>query len=486
MRSGDYRDLLVLLALVVFAGTLGGSFHLDDYSLFQDPAILSASGWTAAFRLTTTRPLTWLTFWLNYQLAGMSPLTWHLVDLALHAECVALLYRCLQRLIGERPALLGAALFALHPLQAETVSYVFARPTALATLLCLAALLTWLRGARWQSVMWFALALLAKEECVFFPFFLALVDWPERKPGQFAWRPLGAMVLLAALAGSRALLATRIVAGAGAGFAAAVTPARYGLAQGVVIWRYVAELFWPAMVTFDPDLHPSAAAGVIGWLALAAVVIFASRRLNRNSPGFWLIGALILLAASSSIFPADDLSADRRMYLPMIAVAAAAGLFLNRTPRWAPAAIAAVLVMFSLHRTQTWSAELSLWTDAVNKAPLKARPRIQLSRVQPPADAERTLAIAAKNDPDSAPVATEQGKVFLQSGHPDQALGAFGRAAALAPRDAQNWNNLGVAFASLGRKQPAEAQFRHALELDTCLPDARRNLDLAPCPERAP
>jgi len=334
---------------------------------------------------------------------------------------------------------------------------------------------------------------LAKEECVFFPFFLALIEWPQRKR-HFAWQPLAAMLGLSALAGCRVLLATRLITRAGAGFGSSVTPAQYALAQGVVIWRYFGELLWPATITFDPDLHPSAIAGAAGWLALAAAVFLVVRRISNattGSPALWCIGALTLILASSSIFPADDLAADRRVYLPMIAISAAAGILLDRVTkdvysRWALAACGLVLAGFTIYRTDIWRTELSLWTDTVAKAPLKARPRIQLSRAQRPADAEVTLAIAAKNNPGNPDVAAEQGKLFLQTHQPDRAIGAFGRAAALAPRDAQNWNNLGVAFAALGQPQAAETQFRHALTLDACLPDARRNLGLEACPETAP
>lgn len=484
----NYRNLPPLLALALFANALRGTFHFDDYSLFQDPAIFSASGWTAIFRLATTRPLTWLTFWLNYRLAGAEPLSWHVADWAIHAACAALLCRCLVRMIPERTAVFGAAVFAMHPIQTETVAYVFARSTLLATLLCLASLLYWLRGARWMAVFWFGLALLAKEECVFFPCFVALLEWRARRDRREAMRPIGAMLLLAGLAGARVVLATKMIARAGAGFAASVSPLQFATAQGVVIWRYAAELFWPVSVSFDPDLHPSAIAGVAGWLALGALVIYFARRSKMGSACFWCMGALILLLASSSVFPADDLSAERRMYLPMVSLAAAAGVLLDRywQQRVGRAAIATAFVLLAgctVYRTEVWKTERALWSDAVAKAPLKARPRIQLARAQSPAEAVEMLDVAARNNPENADVATEQGKVWLQLGHPEKALGAFGRATALAPHEAQNWNNLGVAFAALGQTQAAVAQFRHALALEDCLANARRNLGMAACVE---
>jgi hypothetical protein len=61
------RFLLILTALLAFSPAIVSSFHFDDYSLFADPAVTSSSGWWELFRVERTRPLTYLTFWLNYQ-----------------------------------------------------------------------------------------------------------------------------------------------------------------------------------------------------------------------------------------------------------------------------------------------------------------------------------------------------------------------------------------------------------------------------------
>jgi hypothetical protein len=77
-----------------------------------------------------------------------------------------MLVRVLRRCLPDTAVLAAASLFALHPIQAEPVLYVFARATLLATLLCLASFVAWLREKRWLAAGWFALALAAKEECV--------------------------------------------------------------------------------------------------------------------------------------------------------------------------------------------------------------------------------------------------------------------------------------------------------------------------------
>ena len=88
------RTRLFLLAatLVAFGASLGSSFHFDDYAIFADPAMHSARGLVDIWRLSRTRPLTYLTFWMNYQVGGEDPLGYHLFNLALHVGAVLLLY----------------------------------------------------------------------------------------------------------------------------------------------------------------------------------------------------------------------------------------------------------------------------------------------------------------------------------------------------------------------------------------------------------
>src|SRR3982751_2067120 len=166
------RLFLLAAALIAFGASLASGFHFDDYAIFSDPALVTASGWMGAFTLRQTRPLTYLTFWLNYAVGGGDPILYHALNLALHLGAVWLAYECLRRLMESRAALAAATIFALHPLQAEAVDYVWARSIVLATVLCLAAMLEWIEGRHWTAVVGFAGALLAKEEVAAFPLLL--------------------------------------------------------------------------------------------------------------------------------------------------------------------------------------------------------------------------------------------------------------------------------------------------------------------------
>jgi Flp pilus assembly protein TadD len=194
------------------------------------------------------------------------------------------------------------------------------------------------------------------------------------------------------------------------------------------------------------------------------------------------VAGFLLLIPSSTVFPAADLAADRRLYLPMLGFATAAALCLVRIkPKAAAPVLVLALTAVSFARTQVWMTEESLWREAADRAPGKVRPKIQLARQLPPRQALALLAEAGGLAPNDPAVAAETGKVLLADKRPAEALAAFGRALALDPRDARNYNNRGVALAALGQKEAARQDFARALALDPNLAAARENLKaLAP------
>jgi tetratricopeptide (TPR) repeat protein len=160
----------------------------------------------------------------------------------------------------------------------------------------------------------------------------------------------------------------------------------------------------------------------------------------------------------------------------MIAFAACAGLLLqNAKPAWAVVVIA-VLASVSAERTAEWKTEKSLWTDAANKAPAKIRPKIQLARSVPPADAIAILESARKMAPEDDRIPSEEGRIYLSAGKPLQALEQFGRALALAPGSADAFNNRGAALLALRQNEAARNDFERALHIEPCAFDARLNL----------
>jgi Flp pilus assembly protein TadD len=217
---------------------------------------------------------------------------------------------------------------------------------------------------------------------------------------------------------------------------------------------------------------------VAAWLAILAAAVWLWKQAPRWPGAPWLVAGIVLLLPSSSIFPAADLAADRRMYLPLVAFATAAALWLAKAKLPALGAIVAcALALVSVTRTYVWMSDATLWREAVRRAPDKTRPKIQLSRAVPAAEALELLTQAAIQAPYDPAVAAETGRVFLEERLPDAALREFGRALALDPRNAQNYNNRGVALDELGQVAAAREDFERALALDPGLAEARENLE---------
>lgn len=450
--------LLCLAAGAAFSPALWAPFHLDDFALFPHP------DWD----IGQTRPLTWFSFWLSGRISGESPFWWRLGNLLLHLASIAVLKSALGRFLAPRAAFIAAAIFALHPIQTEAVSYVFARATLLMTLFCLLCLRSWAMASPWTAVAWFVPALLAKEECVAFP--LALIALSE-----YRHRPaIAAMLGLAAAAGFRVLYVASITTGSGAGAQAGVTALDYLQTQGVSILRYLRLLILPYGFTIESPVDlTTGAPAALAWAALALIGVLAAR----TDAARWFAASLMLLLPSSSIFPAADLAADRRMYLPLAALAAGAAVSVSAFNRRAVMALLVLLAGISFRQALLWSSPESLWREAVRLSPERVRPRIQLARQLPPSQALAVLQEAGKIAPDNPAVASETGRVLLEAGRPELALAEFGRALALSPGDPNAINNRGVALWKLGQIEAARADFERALQIDPRLPDARRNLD---------
>jgi len=476
------RLLLLAAALVAFGASLGAGFHFDDYAIFSDPVLGSPSGWFQVWTPLQTRPLTYFTFWLNRQIGGGDPLGYHLLNLAIHLGAVTLAWECLRRLLPERAALVASVLFAIHPIQSEAVNYVWARSILLAGLLTLAALHSWIEDRRWITVVWFGLALLAKEEVAAFPLLLAWLEYRRVMPkGRQRWVPIAAMAALSLAAGIRVIWATTVVAGAPAGVQAGISPWKYLLEQGFAQLRYLQLLAVPYGFTIDPEIAPPTWLALAAWALLVALIVFVVRR--APSAGTWLVSGFFLLLPSSSIFPAADLAADRRMYLPVLAFGAAIGIALNRFRLEPVLAVAAVILAgISVQRTLIWMSDQSLWREAMERAPEKIRPKIQLARALPASQGLELLNKARLSAPHEPSIAAETGRILLGEGQPDAALEEFGRALALSPTNPQYINNRGVALQALGQTEAARADFVRALALDPKLTEARDNLAKLPPP----
>ncbi|MBM4389415.1 MAG: glycosyltransferase family 39 protein, partial [Deltaproteobacteria bacterium] len=190
--------LLVVLSAICYHKTLSNGFVQDDIpSIVENPAASTPIDIAAVFtknawgdrpgfaHIPNYRPLTTLTYALTEAAAGQEPFAFHLVNLFLHALVAFLLFIFALELFNLRiPALIGAALFAVHPLASEAVCGAVNREELLCAVFSLAGLLVFLKAgsvgmtfSRFAAVSGcFALALLSKENAVTFPLAVLMTD----------------------------------------------------------------------------------------------------------------------------------------------------------------------------------------------------------------------------------------------------------------------------------------------------------------------
>src|SRR5262249_32300738 len=146
---------LALLTVAVFRGCLHGPFHFDDRLFLENTNVTEPGSLAALLRPTQIRPLTYVTFYVNYRIGGASARGFHAVNLALHLVNVALVFALVWSVArhsrridsGGAPVALSfgaAALFAVHPIQSESVNYVYQRSTLLGATFSLLAFLAFL------------------------------------------------------------------------------------------------------------------------------------------------------------------------------------------------------------------------------------------------------------------------------------------------------------------------------------------------------
>lgn len=470
-----------IAGIVVFLRATQGVFHLDDYALLVDPAITSPNGWLDCFHWTQTRPLTWLSFWANYQMFGEWAGGYLALNLLLHATNSALLRITFARVVPVDVASGAALLFAVHPFAVEPVNYVFARAILLATMFSLLAMRAWFNGNFWRALGWFTLGMLAKEESAALPIFFLIYEWSTRNRASKVkqWIAIAAMVGVACVLGLRTILATKLIVGSGSGFAAGISPLQYLYHQGeIILLKYASGFIGPFMFTIDSDVYLTEGflIKLAPWVLITLFVFWASRSFHNLGIGFWFLSGLVLLLPSSSILPAADLAAFRRMYLPMIAISVGFASCCINSNQWIRLVFMLYFAAHSFWQTGYWLNEVSLWTRAVELSPHKIRPRIQLARVSPNDQALEILNALPNSVTDNRTVASEKARVYLSMHKPELALAEFGKALALSPSDPLAISNRGAVLGMLGQKEAAKSDFDRALKLDPCQYDARYNL----------
>jgi protein O-mannosyl-transferase len=415
------------LGIVLVAATVGLYYPVsshpfvnydDNVYVTENAQLKSGLDWdTVHWAFTTTEagnwhPLTWLSHALDYQLFQADPAGHHNTNLLLHVFNVLLLFWVLREATGSTArSWMVAALFALHPINVESVAWISERKNLLSMLFFLLALgaYRWYvrepRTSRYVVVAaLFALGLMAKPQIITLPFVLLLWDyWPLRRiatpggpaasdtpvdnelPQRSVFWLIEEKLPLFAMCGVSAFITMKAQRAAGAMHTVKNSfPLSIRVGNAIVCYaRYLGKAFWPSQLALVYP-HPGSSlktwavlAALLLLLAVTALVLRERRRRYLLVGWFWFLGTMVPMIGLVQV--GEQAMADRYAYLPFI------GLFIMicwgvadwAGQRKASAAVLAgasvfVLVVLSVvaHRQLSyWSDNIILWTHIIEVTP---------------------------------------------------------------------------------------------------------------------
>lgn len=429
------------------------------------------------------RPLMHIIFMMDYQLFGLKPWGFHLVNILFHTGVSILVFLVLLQLLVREPqplptqyhvsaAFFAAMLFAAHPIHTEAVTWISAVTDVSSTFFSLLSLYLYIRsedgerGIYLLSVIAFALATLCKEPALTLPLILISYDSLFRKP-----RRLNLKKYIPYLAVSVVYLALRLHALRGlvpVRPSVDLTPYEYIINVFPLFCQYLEKLLFPANLSFWRDFHPikslllaKGAVPLTISLAYMGIVWLAYKRNKTVCFGLILIVIPLLPALYIKAISAAPFS-ERYLYFPSVGfvILAAYGLSWTRyhIPKISTVLIAACLAVICLYsvgtlrRNTDWKNNNSLYADTLNKSHSSAFGLIAVTDTIYNANAS------------------------LEKGQIDEAIDGFRFAETLRPNYIDIYNKLGIAYMKKGLTDLAIDQFRKAADLKPYLFDAHNNL----------
>jgi protein O-mannosyl-transferase len=427
-------------------------------------------------------PLTWLSHALDCQMFGLNPAGHHYMNVLLHALNAVLLFWLLVWATGAAGrSCMVAALFALHPINVESVAWVAERKNVLSLLFFLLGLAAYGFYAKKPSIgryvgvmVLFACGLMAKPMIITFPFVLLLWDrWPLRRMDSetgrrpsFLWLAIEKLPLMMLSAASA--IVTMKAQKTGEAIRSTVQyPVAVRIENSLVSYlRYTGKLFWPSHLS---PIYPHPGHSLSSWQAVAAglvillvtsLVLAATKHRYLLVGWFWFLGTLVPMIGLVQV--GNQAMADRYAYLPFI------GLFIMVS--WGAADWAAVrhislpqlaavgvicalgLAIVTFRQIGFWKDNVMLWSHAIEVTP-------------PNFVAEDNL-----------------GGALIEAGRTDEAMAHFRRAVAIEPSDAMSRLNLAADEERHGNLAQAIAQFKQLIDAtDDVRLRARAFTDLGFC-----
>lgn len=406
--------VLLIAAIIAYHNSLQVPFHFDDVKYIRDNAYIQDLRYWWKIGLETARPVVYFSFALNYAAGGLATWGYHATNLAIHWGAALFLFGIIRRTLLNRRlasrsarsatilAAITALLWLVHPLQTESVTYIYQRAESLMGFWYLLMLYCVIRGdadagnTRWYTIAVAACALGMATKAIMAtaPVVVALYDRTFLAGSwRASWRKRRS--LYAAFGGTWLLLIWLLIAGsaeydrsAGLSFSG-VTWLQYVRSQPGVILHYLSLAFWPVGQVFDYGWPVARTfAGVVPPViivgGLLAVSVWAiCRGLEVGVLGAWFF----LILAPTSLVRIQDLAVEHRMYLSLAAVSLFAVLtgeaLLSRAIRSVRVRLAvgsaivvivvSALTVLTIKRNHIYVSQESLWADVMDKRPGNAR-----------------------------------------------------------------------------------------------------------------
>ncbi|MBN2563958.1 MAG: tetratricopeptide repeat protein [Phycisphaerae bacterium] len=478
---------LIVLVLIAYAPTLSSEFvRLDDYQYVVDNRLVREPSWTgvgrffAEVRRPSTvegyyQPLTMASLMLDTYLArvidacvpggqDLDPaFAYHLTNVLLHAAACVLLMFLVRATVGGGVAvpLLVALLFAVHPVQVESVSWISQRKTVLSTLLAVGCIVCYLKRGRggglgWlmASVLLYVASGLAKPTVMLLPLVLPLLDiWPLRRRGRWAATMLLEKMPFVVCMAPMAWLAWTSQAASSAQLMAPSLSSFGVLAKsaGLTCYNlmlYLGTIFWPMTLSPYRDLpadlslgDPAILLSVIGSIGLIVVCLGAYRWSKPLFVGG--VAFLIMLSpALGAVRFAETCVADRFVYLPglflLLPLAGVIGRIETRMParvtlvRACVGLFAVPLLILMRPQQGVWRDSHALWAHIVTTAPNLAKGHAQFAAAEMEAgafgSALRHARRAVEINPQNAGYQHVLGRALVRSGRANEAVGVIRQA----------------------------------------------------------
>ncbi len=483
----------------------------DDRYVTGNAHIHNGVNWdTIAWAFSSTEqgnwhPLTWLSHALDYQLFHQNPAGHHFTSVLIHAANAVLLFLFLIYATGRAgPSWFVTALFALHPINVESVAWVAERKNVLSTFFFFASLIAYCWYARkpdWSRYLaftgLFVLGLMSKPMVITLPFVLLLLDyWPlgriRESPADRSHAPRSKLVVekipLLALSAASAVITMHAQRAGGAvrstaQFSMAVRLENATVAYATYLWKMI----WPShLAPIYPHPGDSLAAwqlvtSVLALVAVSSVVLKFRTKRYLMTGWLWFLGTLVPVIGLVQV--GDQAMADRYAYIPLVGIfiAVAWGLAdladskqFGPIVRVIPAACVLLALAFATNRQLGyWSSNYDLWTHAlaVTGRNFIAQDNLggALLLLGKTDEAYLHFQAAAEINPLDPMSRSNLGAYLQEHGHMAEAIEQNNRVISLTSDPgllAATYANLGAAYRKLGEDEKARTSYEQAMQLN--------------------